>query len=319
MPDWGPSASQETLRLRANMLATIRQFFAQRSVLEVDTPMLSVASTTDPYLESFPVADGARMLFLQTSPEFAMKRLLAAGSGSIYQLAHAFRREEQGRLHNREFMLLEWYRTGFGERDLMLEVDTLVRQLLAPYRRLQPSESLSYGAAFQRYLGLDIHTASATQLASCAQHLGLSVNALDAPQALWRDLLLTHAIEPKLGQDRLTFLYDYPAEAAALARIRPGPPEVAARFELYLDGVELANGYDEERDAGVLRSRFESQVTQRRAQGLPAIPIDEYLLAAMTAGLPACSGVAVGVDRLLMCALQLGTLAEVLAFPAGRC
>lgn len=317
MAPWAPGASCATLQRRAAMMAHVRQFFAERAVLEVDTPLLSAAGALDPQLESFRVPAGGRTLFLQTSPESAMKRLLAAGSGSIYQLGHAFRKEEQGRLHNPEFLLLEWYRVGFSDRELMAEIETLVRQLLAPERHLQATEYRSYGALFQDLLGVDVHGASASELAACAHAAGLSLQG-DTAAPVWRDLLLTHLIEPQLGADRLTFVYDYPADAAALARLRPGPPPVAARFELYLDGIELANGYDEEPDAGVLRARFEGQRRTRQQQGQPDVPLDTHLLAALEAGLPECAGVALGIDRLLMLALRAPELAQVLPFASDR-
>lgn len=315
-----------TLRLRAEWLARIRTFFAARDVLEVETPMLSAAAVTDPHLTSFatiysgPGPRYGQTLYLHTSPEFPMKRLLAAGSGCIYQMAHVFRDGEAGRRHNPEFTLLEWYRVGFDHSQLMTEVAELVTVLLADCLSLAEPEQWSYRAAFERYLGLNPHRTTVAELARCAEQCGVSippgmpVDAVDP----WLDLLLTQRIEPQLGQGRLCFLYDYPASQAALARLRPGDPPVGERFELYLHGIELANGFHELGDAVEQRRRFVAENASRQAQGLPVMPIDENLLAALDAGLPDCAGVALGFDRLVMLAAGKTSLAEVLAFPFER-
>ncbi len=323
---WRPGADFIALRLRADLLARIRAFFAERGVLEVETPALSAAAITDPNLASFAVSytgPGPRhgwTLYLHTSPEFPMKRLLAAGSGSIYQIARVFRDGEAGRLHNPEFTLLEWYRVGFDHHRLMDEVTDLTTELLAGSVPLAEPERLSYRAAFQRYLGLDPHRATVAELAAGAERFavpippGMPTNDTDP----WLDLLLTHRIEPRLGAGRLTFLHDYPASQAALARLRPGDPPVGERFELYLNGIELANGFRELGDAGEQRRRFEAENAARRALGLPEMPVDEHLLAALAAGLPDCAGVALGFDRLAMLAAGKKSLGEVLAFPLDR-
>ncbi len=323
---WRPGADPAILRLRAELLARIRAFFATRGVLEVDTPALSVAAIGDPHLASFatvysgPGPRHGRTLYLHTSPEFPMKRLLAAGSGCIYQIARVFRDGEAGRLHNPEFTLLEWYRVGFDHRRLMDEVTDLATGLLAGRVSLAEPERMSYRAAFQRYLDLDPHRATVAELAVCAERFGVSI-----PPGMptdetdpWLDLLLTHRIEPRLGAGRLTFLHDYPASQAALARLRPGDPPVGERFELYLDGIELANGFHELGDAGEQRRRFEEENAVRRARGQPEMPVDEHLLAALAAGLPDCAGVALGFDRLAMLAAGKQSLAEVLTFPFER-
>jgi len=325
-PAWRPSADPAILRLRAELLARIRAFFATRGVLEVDTPALSVAAIGDPHLASFatvysgPGSRHGRTLYLHTSPEFPMKRLLAAGSGCIYFFGHVFRGAERGRLHNPEFTLLEWYRVGFDHRRLMDEVAELATELLGGRVSLAEPERLSYRAAFQRHLDLDPHRASVTELAAHAEALGMAIPPGMPTDDVdpWLDLLLTHGIEPKLGRDRLTFVYDYPASQAALARLRPGDPPVGERFELYLNGVELANGFHELGDAGEQRRRFEAENAARRALGLPIMPVDENLLAALEAGLPDCAGVALGFDRLVMLAAGKESLAEVLAFPFER-
>lgn len=322
MIDWRPSASLATLRLRAELLTRIRAFFAARGVLEVETPILSSAAATDPHLHTVaacPIDDPAGGLYLHTSPEFAMKRLLAAGAGSIYQLCHVFRAGERGRRHNPEFTLLEWYRVGFDHHELMAEVAALVTETLAGRVPLGAVEKLAFAEAFERYAGIDPHRASGAQLAAVARGRGIAVEGLATEETdAWRDLLLTHLVEPHLGRGRLTFLYDYPASQAVLARIRPGDPPLASRFELYLEGLELANGFHELADAAEQRARFERDNAERARRGLPVMPVDERLLAALAHGLPPCAGVALGVDRLLMVAAGTGAIADVMAFPIER-
>ena len=325
--DWQPTAALEVLKLRARLLERIRAFFSERGVLEVETPVLSSAATTDPALATLatrytgPLFPHGSTLYLHTSPEFPMKRLLAADSGSIYQICKVFRDGEAGRLHNPEFTMLEWYRVGFDHHRLMDETDELVTRLLAPTMSLDAPERLSYREAFQRHAGLDPHTASGGDFAAAAKanNIGVPPELLAQNDlAVWRDLLLTHVVEPMLGQGRLTFIYDYPASQASLARIQPGDPPLAARFELYLNGIELANGFHELADADEQRTRFERQLHARAASGQPVVPLDERLLAALAYGLPDCSGVAVGFDRLVMLAAGARTIAEVLAFPVDR-
>lgn len=305
------------------MRARIREFFAARGVLEVETPALSGTATTDPNLHSLECqyhGPGPRTLYLHTSPEFAMKRLLASGSGSIYQLGEVFRDCEAGRLHNPEFTLLEWYRVGVDHHALMDDVAALVRHALEDRAPSGPIQKLSYREAFERSLGVDPHSAPVAALATRARELELSIPDSmpdDDPDA-WRDLLLTHAVEPTLGRGQLTFIYDYPASQAALARIRPGNPPVAERFELYMEGVEIANGFHELADADEQRTRFERDNAKRRERGKAALPLDERLLAALAHGLPDCSGVALGFDRLVMCAAGVRLIGEVLAFPIER-
>jgi len=324
--DWRPGADLATLRLRAELLARIRAFFATRDVLEVETPLLSAAAITDPHLASFatvysgPGPRYGQTLYLHTSPEFPMKRLLAAGSGCIYQIARVFRDGEAGRRHNPEFTLLEWYRVGFDHHRLMTEVAKLATLLLRDRLSLAEPEWLSYRQAFERHLDLNPHRATVAELAAAAERQGVPIPSGMPADDIdpWLDLLLTQRIEPHLGQGRLCFLYDYPASQAALARLRPGDPPVGERFELYLYGVELANGFHELGDAVEQRRRFEAENAARQAQGLPVTPVDEYLLAALEAGLPDCAGVALGFDRLVMLAAGKNSLAEVLAFPFER-
>jgi lysyl-tRNA synthetase class 2 len=325
--DWQPAATLEVLKLRARLLQRIRAFFSARGVLEVETPVLSGAATTDPALASFatrytgPLFPQGQTLYLHTSPEFPMKRLLAAGSGSIYQICKVFRDGESGRRHNPEFTLLEWYRVGFDHHQLMTETGELVMELLAPALGLNPPEKLTYREAFLRHTNINPHTATVLDYAAVADAHGIRV-PIDLHQhadvAVWRDLLLTHVVEPKLGQGQLTFIYDYPACQASLARIQPDEPPVAARFELYLNGMELANGFHELAAADEQRARFEQQLHAREAGGLPAVPVDERLLAALAHGLPDCAGVALGFDRLVMLAGGARAIEEVIAFPVDR-
>lgn len=323
---WRPQATRAQLALRAQMLAQIRAHFARAGVLEVETPVLAASGSTDPRLASFTTLlhrDGnagtsvaGTPLYLHTSPEFAMKRLLAAGSGSIYQICKVFRNGESGRVHNPEFTLLEWYRVDWSYRDLMDEVAALIGAVLAPTRALAQPEHLSYAQAFADYCGIDPWDASVDRFAAVAREHGIVVaNNPDLDRDAYCDLLLTHIIEPRLGRDRVTLLYDYPPSQAALARIRNDARPVAERFEAYLFGMELANGFQELRDETEQRDRFRADNARRIAAGLPAIPLDENLLAALAHGLPACAGVALGVDRLLMAASGASALGEVLAFP----
>ena len=302
------------------MLAATRDFFAMRGVLEVDTPALSTAGTTDPQIESVTaaLAGNAQRHYLGTSPEFAMKRLLAAGLGDIYQICRVFRDGEVGRWHNPEFTLVEWYRLGLDDAALINEVDALVRILVAPWRQLRPALRLTYAEALRRHAGIDLYGADDAALATAARRLGVDCTAaLDRDARL--DLLMGLVVGPQLGRDdQPTFICDYPPSQASLARIRPGPPPVAARFELYLDGVELANGFHELTAANEQRARFNADNRVRLMRGQPEVRVDERLLAALAAGLPDSAGVALGFDRLLAVALRATSLAEVMAFPIGN-
>jgi lysyl-tRNA synthetase class 2 len=310
--DWRPTAVPGALAQRAAMLARARDFFAGRGVLEVETPILNSAGTCDPQIESLTteVAGGGRY-YLGTSPEFAMKRLLASGSGDIYQVCKVFRDGERGRWHAPEFTMIEWYRQGQDEADLMSEVEELVSHLLAPLRRLPPAERLTYAAALRRHAGVDAHGGDAELEGAIAAHGIVCSATLDRDAGL--DLLMSHVVGPKLGVERPCFIHDYPASQAALARIKPGSPPVAARFELYLDGLELANGFHELGSAQEQRSRFMHDLETRRGRGQPLPPIDERLLAAL-AHMPDCAGVALGFDRLVAIAVGATGLREAMAF-----
>ncbi len=317
--DWRPAATLDALRERARILSGIRAFFAARGLWEVETPALSAAGTTDPHIDSFttayegPGAADGLPLYLQTSPEFPMKRLLAAGSGSVFQIARVFRQGEMGRLHNPEFTLLEWYRPGFGMVELMDEVEALVRSILD----FGPARRITYSRAVEEVFGLDPHRADAAQLEACARSSGIgSVPDLEDDRDAWLHLLFGHAVEPTF--EGLTFVYDYPASQAALARVREGNPPLAERFELYVDSVELANGFHELADAPEQRARFAAERNQRQLAGQKDVMADERLLQALEYGLPDCSGVALGVDRLVMRALGCDSVADVIAFPTDR-
>jgi lysyl-tRNA synthetase class 2 len=318
MTDWTPSADLPTLRARAALLAAVRAFFTSRGVLEVETPLLSAHATVDRHIDSFRTADGR---WLHTSPEFAMKRLLCAGSGPIWQVCRVFRREESGRHHNPEFTMLEWYRPGFDHHALMHEVAELVTGLAAALGRPLAAavERLSYREAFGRHLGLDPFSAGIPDIREALAAAGHDAGDLGGgDRDIWLDVAMSLAVGPKLGLEAPCFLYDFPASQAALARIRRDDPPVAERFELFWQGTELANGFHELGDAGEQRQRFEAEQHWRQEQGREVPPYDRHLVSALAAGLPDCAGVALGLDRLLLLLLGKASLAEVLAFDSGR-
>ena len=317
--EWRPTATLAALRQRAQMLARTREFFAERGVLEVETPLLSGAAVSDPQIDSLStrVAGMDGPLFLSTSPEFPMKRLLAAGSGDIYQVCKVFRDAERGRWHNPEFTMIEWYRLGFDDSALMTEVEALAAELLAPQRRLPPAERLSYADALRRHAGVDVHADDESALQRAAALHGVVCHAaLDRDARL--DLLMGAVVGPELGRERPCFICDYPASQASLARLKPGLPAVAARFEFYLDGIELANGFHELTNAGEQRARFNRDMATRRSRGQQEPALDERLLAALEAGMPDCAGVALGFDRLVAVGLGARELSAAMAFPLDR-
>ena len=316
MDRWHPSATRERLAQRAALLATVRQFFESLSVLEVDTPILVNAAVTDVNLRPVELALGDRRLFLQTSPEYAMKRLLAAGMGDVYQLCKVVRGDERGRLHNPEFTMLEWYRVGFDMARLIEEVAALLNALVARVgSTTRPLKQVSYREVFQKSLQLDPLEASTETLLKTAVAHGLTghgVHEVGRDELL--DFLMGTVIGPTLGQGEWLALTHYPASQAALAQLDPTDPRVALRFEIYAEGIELANGFQELADPKEQRARFMADNAARRAQGLPQMPIDEPLLAALEAGLPACSGVALGFDRAVMIAVGARRIDEVMSF-----
>lgn len=324
-PDWRPGADLDTLRLRAALLARVRAYFSAQGVMEVDTPVLGRGATTDPAIESFvtayqgPGSREALPLYLQTSPEFFMKRLLAAGSGPIYQLSHVFRNAEAGHRHNPEFMLLEWYRPGYGQRALMDEVDMLMAQVLPGDLDYRPARRITYRQWFADETGLDPWVdGPAAFRAFAAEHLASLPDSLpDDDLDPWLYLLLTHWLEPRLGEGAV-FVYDYPVSQASLARVRRRPLPVAERFELYVNGVELANGFHELADAAEQADRFARDNRCRQLTGQSAMPVDRRLLAALGHGLPDCSGVAIGFDRLVMLAAGATDIDRVTGFSLAR-
>jgi lysyl-tRNA synthetase class 2 len=355
------------------MLSRIRRFFAERGVLEVETPLLCHAAGTDPNLQPFiaefrqPGQSHGVPLYLQTSPEFAMKRLLAADSGSIYQVCKAFRNEEAGRFHNPEFTILEWYRVGFGLDELMDEVDALLACVLAGVYAVQPARRIAYRELFRQHTGLDPITASVEEFIACAQRYGLPEAEMlcGEERSLWLDVLFSHVIQPRLGeltaspfekrglrgisysdcersvskipptplfakggtetlQDVSTpliqpcFVHSYPALLPSLARIKPDEPEVVERVEVFINGIELGNGYHELADANEQERRFDADLLTRQTLGLALPPKDTRLLAALQSGLPDCAGIALGLDRLLILQTDADHIEQVLAFPVAN-
>ena len=313
MAEWQPVASLERLKARACLLQDIRAYFSDRGVLEVETPLISMAGNTDPEIQSIRTDTGG---YLRTSPEFPLKRLLAASSGDIFELGRVFRAGESGRSHNPEFTMLEWYRTGFSYHQLMDEVADLVRFCGHGKFNQWPEQRLSYRQLFLHHLDLDPFTADSQELSAVAKKRGFTDIELEHRQ--WLDLLISLVIQPALPEETLTFIYDFPAEQAALARIRPGTPPLAERFELYLGRTELANGYQELTDASEQRKRFNAENTLRKKRGEVICEVDHHLIAALEHGMPVCAGIALGVDRLLMDLCDAKTIDEVTAFPFSR-
>jgi len=311
--NWRPTAVPTQLQARARLLRDIREFFSSRDVMEVETPMISMAGNTDPAIQSIRTGNGG---YLRTSPEFPLKRLLAAGSGDIFELGRVFRDGECGRFHNPEFTMLEWYRTGFSYQQLMDEVAVLVSHCGRGKFDQWPQKMLSYRQLFLHYVDLDPFSANERVLSARAKEHGIKDIELDRKQ--WLDLLISMVIQPALPEKCLTFVYDFPADQAALARIRQGSPPLAERFELYLGRTELANGYQELTDHREQRQRFDAENRQRQNRGLEPCEIDHHLLNAMEHGLPECAGVALGVDRLLVAICGADSLNEVTAFPFSR-
>ncbi|GLP97281.1 elongation factor P--(R)-beta-lysine ligase [Paraferrimonas sedimenticola] len=320
MSQWQPSIDIDTLKARAQFIASIRQFFAERDVLEVETPALAHAGVTDLHLQNFetelaaPGQDSGRCLYLQTSPEYHMKRLLCAGAPAIYQISKAFRNEEWGRFHNPEFTMLEWYRPRFDHWQLMDEVDALAQHTLG----CRPALKSSYQALFIEHTGLDPLSASDQALRQRSEGLGMSDAVANSDRDTLLQLLFSFVVEPSIGLEQPQLVYDFPASQAALAKLNPKDSRVAERFELYYRGVELANGFHELQDADEQAKRFEKDNQLRVQAGLPAKPVDQHLLSALAHGLPHCAGVALGVDRLFMIARGLTHIEQSIAFAAER-
>jgi lysyl-tRNA synthetase class 2 len=322
--NWQSTATINNLRRRAELLQQIRAFFSDRKVLEVSTPVIGEHTVTEPNIESLSVIKNGNSQqicgHLQTSPEYMMKRLLAAGSGPIYQICQAFRQEENGRYHNQEFTMLEWYRPGFDEADLMKEAN----QLLQTVAYTVPALRISYHDLFQNYLQLNPHQTSMQQLAEKAKKNNLNglaeLSSDNIDTAL--QLLLSHIIEPAMRKDvsslQPVFIYNFPESQSALAKIKNDPQgiieKVAARFEIYWRGIEIANGFNELTDAKEQQQRFINEQKQRHAKKQNVPQIDMKFIAALEHGLPQCSGIALGLDRLCMLACNSKSLAEVINF-----
>ncbi|MGB0663479.1 MAG: EF-P lysine aminoacylase EpmA [Pontibacterium sp.] len=320
---WQPSAPIDNLKKRAQLMSSIRQFFETRGVLEVETPVMSHCAVSDPFIDSIEVSYHPVMgaeeqrCYLQTSPEYAMKRLLAAGSGPIFQITKAFRNSEKGHRHNPEFSMLEWYRPGFDEVALMDEISDLLVATVG----LNKADilTLTYEQAFEQTLAINPHDAPLEVLkAECARRYDLHMDEDD--RDTWLNVLMSHSVEPALAEKGAVFITDYPASQAALARIKidANGRQVAARFELFLNGVELANGYYELTDSSEQAVRFEADQRQRAALGLPTRPLDTRVVEALASGLPDCAGVALGIDRLVMHALNAKDIGEVISFNFAR-
>ncbi|EKD71178.1 MAG: hypothetical protein ACD_46C00260G0003 [uncultured bacterium] len=318
MHRWQPAAPIENLKIRARILQRLREFFAKKNILEVETPLLCHTSVTDPYIESIPAMFQSNALkqtyYLQTSPEYAMKRLLAADSGPIFQICKAFRQGEIGQQHNPEFTILEWYRPGFDHHQLMNEMDELLQFIL----QALPAERKTYAEVFQLFLQIDPHTASTDTLKRLAHKHDINVQDDISDRDTWLQILMSYCIEPQIGRDRPFFIYNFPISQAALAKIVPGNPATASRFEVYFKGFELANGFHELTDAKEQRKRFENNLQQRKILNLADLPIDEFFLQALVHGLPNCAGVALGVDRLVMIATKSSRIKNVLSFDFPR-
>lgn len=309
---WRPTASTENLRVRAKLLTDCRRFFAERNVMEVDTPCLGANTVTDPHIDSFSLLENRRAWFLQTSPEFYMKRLLAAGTGDIYYLGKAFRQEELGAKHLREFTLLEWYRESFDIGALVQEVEALI-QCVANDQTIV-ADRVTYRACFQRSTGLDPHTAETRELVEFARkQMDLDFSGMS--RSGWLDLLFAEIVEPTLS-DGLYIVVDYPVCQSALARIDRDARGtfVAKRFEVYWKGIELANGYWELLDPQEQRERFGADLSAREVLQKNPVTPDEHFLASLESGLPECSGVALGIDRLLMCLTGEKAISRVVSF-----
>jgi len=332
MSDWQPSASLDMLKKRARLLAKLRVFFADKDILEVQTPVLSQSGNTDPSIESFLLHEHEdakhriQPYFLNTSPEFAMKRMLAAGYGSMYQITPVFRQDEISPKHNPEFTLLEWYRIDFDHHALMGEMNALIRMMAEDLLPLERSQFYSYQDAMIKFAEVDPFTISNNDLKQAAVKAGIDVVGIEDNDSVdvrdqWLDILMCQVVEKNMPKNCPVFIYDYPASQAALAKIKKGSQgthDVAERFELYINGIELANGFHELSDAVEQADRFHQEQLKRQASGQQGIPADHHLIDALKNGLPDCAGVAIGLERLLMVLTGAQHIDEVLAFPYER-
>ena len=327
MSNWQPTASLEMLKIRARLLSKLRAFFAEKNILEVQTPVLSHAGNTEPSIESFLTQQHenknykTQPAFLNTSPEFAMKRLVAAGYGSIYQVTPVFRQDEQSAKHNPEFTLLEWYRIDFEHHALMGEVNSFIRFISEGLITLERSQFYTYQDAMLKFADVDPFTTKIEDLKQATLKAGINVVGMseaDSARDEWLDLLMCQVVEKNLPKNCPVFIYDYPASQATLAKIRKGTPDIAERFELYVNGVELANGFHELNDHEEQAERFHQEQIIRKEKGQQGIPADYLLIDALKHGLPDCAGVAMGLERLLMVLTGVEHINEVLTFPFDR-
>lgn len=327
--EWKPACDLKFLRLRAKMLETIRYFFKEISVLEVETPLLCQATGTDPQLDFFSSIyhcaankkqQNDKVLYLQTSPEFAMKRLLAAGSGSIFQLCKAFRNGESGRFHNPEFTILEWYRIGFSLNELMDEVAELLFELLDFQSVNKVAEKTTYVELFEKHTGLSPLVFCQKSYQQYADNNGIkdAVSLCGSDHSMWLDFIFSFKIQPALSDSTLIMVYQYPAIQSSLARLNPDDSRVADRFEVFINGVEVGNGFFELADAVEQEKRFDEENQIRKMKGLEEVDKDRLFLGALNSGLPDCSGVALGIDRLLLIKENMKSLSDVMAFPIER-
>lgn len=312
---WQPTASLPALQQRAMLYQRIRQFFLERNLLEVDVPVLSEYATVDPFIESIRCDVMGKPHYLQTSPEFFLKRLLAAYQHDVYYLGKAFRQDERGRRHRPEFTLLEWYRVGFNEQQLIVEVNQLLRMFFPE----KPLAHYRYRDIFYQTLSIDPHTATAAELAACADLMiggEIDQSLRGSDKNTYLDLLFTHCIEPALPLG-IVVIDDYPATQAALARVTNDSQgqAVAKRFEIYIDKIELANGYWELSNGVEQQTRFQQDLAYRQQHQLSMLPYDQRLVDALSEGnMPDCAGVALGIDRLLMCWLEVHDISDVVSF-----
>jgi lysyl-tRNA synthetase class 2 len=321
---WKPACGIEKLQVRASMLSTIRAFFSQREVLEVETPLLCQATGTDPQLDFFSTdyhyPPDNKTMYLQTSPEFAMKRLLAAGSGSIFQLCKAFRNGEEGRFHNPEFTILEWYRVNFTMWQLIDEVVELLVELMDGYYRVESINKISYCDVFKQMTGLNPLVFCQEKYAAYALHHSIedAINICGNDHTMWLDFIFSYKVQPNFKQGTLTIVHGYPAIQSSLARINRDNPDIADRFEVFIEGVEVGNGFFELSDAKEQERRFDQENKIRKLSGLAHVEKDLFFLEALKQGLPDCSGIALGVDRLLMMLTNAQKLSDVMSFPMSR-
>ncbi len=324
---WRPSCDLKAIQLRAKMLTAIRAFFYQRSVLEVETPLLCHATGTDPQLDFFltayhhvPGKKKSKDVFLQTSPEFAMKRLLAAGSGSIFQICKAFRNGESGRFHNPEFSILEWYRVGFTLPQLMDEVAELIVEILPGSCKVNDIQKISYVELFEQITGLNplVFCQQSYSLYASNNSISDAITLCGKDHSMWLDFIFSYKIQPVLNDQSLYMVYGYPVIQSSLARINKDNPAIADRFEVFINGIEIGNGFFELADASEQEQRFDQENKSRAQRQLLQVDKDKLFLDALRSGLPNCSGIAIGLDRLLMIVANADTLNEVITFPFDR-